>query len=138
LGHCVYGAVRRHTGLRHRSGHPHCGQQAAAGTAGGVAVWQDFDRAERRWQVSDIKAKRRYSDPTKSDYIIRCMAAENTVRQQDKALAEEKQARAKAELDALWLTDENARLRQRAIGWFIAWAIAVICLAVPAIVEVCK
>jgi hypothetical protein len=33
--------------------------------------------------VNDIKAKRRYSDPTKSDYIIRCMAAENTVKAQD-------------------------------------------------------
>jgi Flp pilus assembly protein TadB len=96
------------------------------------------NQAERRCQVNDIKAKRRYSDPTKADYIIRCMAAENTVRQQDKALAEEKQARAKAELDALWLTEENARLRQRAIGWFTAWAIAVICLAVIAIAGVCK
>jgi len=58
------------------------------------------------------KTKRRYSDPTKSDYIIRCMAAENTVRQQDKALAEEKQCRAKAEWDAWLLQEEVDRLRK--------------------------
>jgi hypothetical protein len=62
--------------------------------------------------VNDINAKRRYSEPTKSDYIIRCMAAENTVRQQNAALTAETQARAKAELENLWLTDENARLRR--------------------------
>jgi len=59
------------------------------------------------------KPKRRYSDPTKSDYIIRCMAAENTVRQQDKALAEEKQGRAKAEWDAWLLQEEVDRLRRQ-------------------------
>ncbi len=62
--------------------------------------------------MNDINAKRRYSEPTKSDYIIRCMAAENTVRQQNAALTAETQARAKAELENLWLTDENARLRR--------------------------
>ena len=87
--------------------------------------------------MSDINAKRRYSEPTKSDYIIRCMAAENTVKAQDIELTTVRQARAKAELETLWLTEENARLRQRAI-WFTAWAIAVICLAVITIVGVCK
>jgi hypothetical protein len=58
------------------------------------------------------ETKRRYSEPTKSDYIIRCMAAENTVRQQNAALTAETQARAKFELENLWLTEENARLRR--------------------------
>jgi len=88
--------------------------------------------------VSDIKAKRRYSDPTKSDWMIRALNAENTLRDTDRAVVCETQARAKAEWDALRLTEENARLRQRAIGWFTAWAIAVICLAVIAIAGVCK
>jgi hypothetical protein len=63
--------------------------------------------------MSDIKAERRYSDPTKSDYIIRCMAAENTVRQQDKSLTAETQARAKFELAANRLQDEVDRLRRQ-------------------------
>ena len=70
--------------------------------------------------MNDINAKRRYSDPTKSDYIIRCMTAENTVRQQDKALAEEKQVRAKFELAAMRLQDEVDRLRR----WLKWWPIA--------------
>ena len=59
------------------------------------------------------KPKRRYSEPTKSDYIIRCMVAENTVRQQDKALTAETQARAKAELASNRLQDEVDRLRRQ-------------------------
>ena len=80
--------------------------------------------------MNEIKPKRRYSDPTKSDYIIRCMAAENTVRQQDKALTAETRARAKAELAANRLQDEVDGWRKSARGWFILWAVAVVCLAI--------
>ena len=63
--------------------------------------------------MNDINAKRRYSEPTKDAWIIRCMAAENTVRQQNAALTAETQARAKAEWDALRLQDEVDRLRRQ-------------------------
>jgi hypothetical protein len=33
--------------------------------------------------IAAAKPKRTYTEPTKSDYIIRCMAAENTVKAQD-------------------------------------------------------
>jgi hypothetical protein len=36
------------------------------------------------------KPKRKYTEPTKADYIIRCMAAENTVRAQDAELRQER------------------------------------------------
>jgi hypothetical protein len=60
------------------------------------------------------KPKRLYSEPTKSDYIIRCMAAENTVRAQDAELNTQRQAREKAESAARELAGENIRLRARA------------------------
>ncbi len=60
------------------------------------------------------------------------MAAENTVRAQDIELNTQRQALAKAELDARWLQDEVDRLRKVARGWGIAWAVAVTCLAVIA------
>ena len=40
--------------------------------------------------MNDINAKRRYSEPTKDAWIIRCMAAENTVRQQNIQLRQER------------------------------------------------
>ncbi len=36
------------------------------------------------------KPKRKYTEPTKADYIIRCMSAENTVRAQDAELRQER------------------------------------------------
>jgi hypothetical protein len=59
------------------------------------------------------KKKRVYSEPTKSDYIIRCMAAENTVKAQDIELTAQRQAREKAESAARELAEENIRLRAR-------------------------
>jgi len=80
--------------------------------------------------VNDIKPTRRYSEPTKSDYIIRCMAAENTVRQQSAALTEETQARAKAEWDALRLTDEVDRLRRERAGERVACILIMVVMAI--------
>jgi hypothetical protein len=80
--------------------------------------------------VSEIKPKSDWV--TKDKWIIRCMAAENTVRAQDIELNTQRQALAKAELDARWLQDEVDRLRKVARGWGIAWAVAVTCLAVIA------
>ena len=57
--------------------------------------------------------KRKYSEPTKADYIIRCMAAENTVKAQDIELTAVWQARAKDESAARELAEENIRLRAR-------------------------
>ncbi len=80
--------------------------------------------------MSEIKPKSDWV--TKDKWIIRCMAAENTVRAQDIELNTQRQALAKAELDARWLQDEVDRLRKVARGWGIAWAVAVTCLAVIA------
>jgi negative regulator of sigma E activity len=63
--------------------------------------------------VNDINAKRRYSEPTKDAWIIRCMAAENTVKAQDIELTAVWQARAKDESAARELAGENIRLRAR-------------------------
>jgi hypothetical protein len=62
--------------------------------------------------VNELNARRRYSEPTKSDYIIRCMAAENTVKAQDIELTTQRQGRAKFELAANRLQDEVDRLRR--------------------------
>ena len=40
--------------------------------------------------IAAAKPKRTYSEPTKADYIIRCMAAENTVKAQDIELRQER------------------------------------------------
>ncbi len=63
--------------------------------------------------ISVSKPKRVYSEPTKADYIIRCMAAENAVRAQDIELATQRQAREKAESATRELAGENIRLRAR-------------------------
>ena len=60
-----------------------------------------------------LKPKRKYTEPTKADYIIRCMAAENTVKAQDIELNAQRQAREKAEDAARNLAGENIRLRAR-------------------------
>ena len=59
------------------------------------------------------RPKRKYTEPTKADYIIRCMAAENTVRAQDIELNVQRQAREKAEAAARELAGDNIRLRAR-------------------------
>jgi hypothetical protein len=46
--------------------------------------------SEETTVIAAAKPKRLYSEPTKSDYIIRCMAAENTVRAQDAELRQER------------------------------------------------
>ena len=63
--------------------------------------------------MSELKPKRRYSEPTKSDYIIRCMAAENSLRDHDRALECETQGRAQFELAAMRLQEEVDRLRRQ-------------------------
>jgi hypothetical protein len=69
--------------------------------------------SEETTVISASKPKRKYTEPTKADYIIRCMAAENTVRAQDAELNTQRQAREKAESAARELADENIRLRAR-------------------------
>ena len=49
--------------------------------------WQ---RSEETTVIAATKPKRKYTEPTKDGWIIRCMAAEHTVRQQDKQLKEER------------------------------------------------
>jgi hypothetical protein len=70
--------------------------------------------------MSELKKKRVYTDPTKSQWQTRCMAAENTVRQQDIELTTQRQGRAKFELAANRLQDEVDRLRR----WLKWWPIA--------------
>ena len=60
-----------------------------------------------------LKPKRKYTEPTKADYIIRAMQAENTVKAQDIELTAVWQARAKDESAARELAGENIRLRAR-------------------------
>jgi hypothetical protein len=59
------------------------------------------------------KPKRVSSETTKDGWVIRCMAAENTVRAQDIELNAQRQAREKAESAARELSGENIRLRAR-------------------------
>jgi len=60
--------------------------------------------------VNDINAKRRNSDPTKSDYIIRCMAAENTVKAQDIDLRQVREQLQDAEEQVVKLLARDGRL----------------------------
>jgi len=70
--------------------------------------------------------------------LQRAVAAEAGLLKQTKKLVEQYEENWKLKAAYNELLAENARLRQRAIGWFTAWAIAVICLAVIAIAGVCK
>jgi hypothetical protein len=63
--------------------------------------------------MSELKKKRVYTDPTKSQWQTRCMAAENTVRALFAELNTQRQASEKAESAARELADENIRLRAR-------------------------
>jgi hypothetical protein len=72
------------------------------------------------------ETKRRYSDPTKSDYIIRCMAAENTVKAQDIELRQERGLQLRdAEEQAAKLWARNGKMTAAAT----ALAVLVIALA---------
>ena len=57
------------------------------------------------------KKKRVYSEPTKTAWTVRCLDAENSLRDTERALTAETQGRAKAELAANRLQDEVDRLR---------------------------
>jgi hypothetical protein len=63
--------------------------------------------------VNDINAKRRYSEPTKAEWMIRAMDAMNTLRDTERALEGEKKGRAQFELAANLLQDEVDRLRRQ-------------------------
>ncbi len=63
--------------------------------------------------IASIKPKRVSSETTKDGWVIRCMAAENTVKAQDIELNAQRQAREKSEDAARELADENIRLRAR-------------------------
>lgn len=63
--------------------------------------------------IQQPKPPRKSNDPTKADWIIRAMKAENTVRAQDVELETERKTRLQAELVAHDMTEENQRLRAR-------------------------
>ena len=63
--------------------------------------------------MNDMNAKRRYSEPTKAEWMIRAMDAMNTLRDTERALEGEKKGRAQFELAANRLQDEVDRLRRQ-------------------------
>jgi hypothetical protein len=59
------------------------------------------------------RPKRKYSEPTKSDYIIRCMEAENTVKAQDIELRQERGLAIKLHAQLQDAEEQAAKLRAR-------------------------
>ena len=82
--------------------------------------------------MSELKKKRVYTDPTKSQWQTRCMAAENTVKAQDIELRQERGRSMMYEAKLAEALSDKDRLRKVAHGWFIAWAIALTFLAIIA------
>jgi hypothetical protein len=59
------------------------------------------------------RPKRKYSEPTKSDWTIRAMQAENTVRQQDTELRQERGLAIKLHAQLQDAEEQVAKLRAR-------------------------